>query len=360
MFRCACLCLFLGAVAYGQTTTPASQTSAQKPSVPAASAATASSAAELPADAAVITIQGSCSNATAGKNASDCKTVVTRAEFEALIRAFAPNVPQAAQSRMAMSYGEMLVVANEAHKRGLDQTPAFHAKMAVSRLQLLGKELDSQLQAEAAQIPQQDLEAYYKEHEANFQEADLQRIAIPLRKQMEAPKEKLSDEETKKREQEAQNAMKKEAEAIHARAVAGEDFDKLQQEVYNFAGFKISAPSTKLMNVRRSALPNDQVSVFELKAGEISALLTTPTGYAIYKVDKKDAIPLDKAQTEIEQALSRQRFQALRQAVMQSGTPVLNDAYFTAPSAPAPAAPAPGGQTGNNQTPPKPPAPGPK
>jgi len=359
MFRCPCVCLLLAGLAYGQAAAPATGAQSQKPNPPAVTASTSPDTSparvELPPDTPVITIQGSCAASPADKNTSECKTVVTRAEFESLLKVFAPHVPPAGQSRIATSYGEMLVVANEARKRGLDQTPEFQAKIAVSRLQLLAKELDSQLQAESAEIPQKDLENYYQEHIANFQEADLQRIAIPLRKQMDTSKEKLSDEEMKKREQDAQDAMKKEAEAIRARAAAGEDFDKLQAEVYTFAGFKISAPSTKMMKVRRSALPNDQASVFDLKSGETSPLLTTPTGYSIYKVGAKETIPLDEAKVEIQQVLGRERFQELRQGVLQSGKPVLNAAYFGQPPSANPAQRQPGSSAA-----PAPPSPGPK
>jgi parvulin-like peptidyl-prolyl isomerase len=189
-----------------------------------------------------------------------------------------------------------------------------------------------------------------------YQEADLQRISLPLRKQLDPPKEKLSDEETKKREQDAQDAMKKEAELIRARAAAGEDFDKLQQEVYTFAGLKLSPPSTKMMKVRQTSLPNDASAVFDLKTGEVSQVIAGPTGYLIYKVEGKDTIPFEKARPEIMAVLSKQRIQDLRQAILQSATTVLNDAYFPEPAAAArPAQSAPG-----KQATPKPPATGPK
>ena len=46
--------------------------------------------------------------------------------------------------------------------------------------------------------------------------------------------------------------MKTEAEALQKRAVAGEEFDKLQQEAFDFAGMKAKAPTTKMAKVRRN------------------------------------------------------------------------------------------------------------
>ena len=88
-------CLLLGALAWGQaadSTSPPPAAPAQNPAAqsnpqPAAPPAEtkAPEAANIPPDGAVITIQGLCDNPPADKTkASDCKTVITRAEFEKL------------------------------------------------------------------------------------------------------------------------------------------------------------------------------------------------------------------------------------------------------------------------------------
>src|SRR5437660_11398879 len=112
----------------------------------------------------------------------------------------------------------------------------------------------------------------------------MRRLSMPHSKQLERPKEKLSDEETKKRQDEADEAMKQEAEALHTRAASGEDFDKLQQEAFTTGGLKANPPSTKLGKVRRSSLPADQGAVFDLKLGEVSQLISGPNGYLDYYV----------------------------------------------------------------------------
>src|SRR5207237_5978058 len=118
--------------------------------------------------------------------------------------------------------------------------------MKSGRLQVLAQELGQNLQEKATQIPDSEIQDYYKKNDAAYQEADLQRLFIPHSKQLEPPKEKLSDEQTKKRQDEADDAMKKEAEALHTRAASGEDFDKLQQEALTTGGLKANPPSTKL------------------------------------------------------------------------------------------------------------------
>jgi parvulin-like peptidyl-prolyl isomerase len=122
--------------------------------------------------------------------------------------------------------------------------------------------------------------------------------------------------------------MRKEADKLHTRAVAGEDFAKLQKEAYTLAALKGKAPSTKMDNVRRAGLPSAQASVMDLKTGEISAVFSDQSGYFIYKVVSKQVEPLDKVKDEIKGTLRTQRVQEQMKAVQQSATPTLDESYF--------------------------------
>ena len=333
----ALVCLLLCALAWGQTSSPKPATP-QKPAAPKAEttgpAAKAPEAAQVPPDAPVITIKNVCDNATAeAAKAADCKTVVTRAEFERLLNAVAPQIPANARRQVATKYANLIVMAHEARKMGLDKGPHYEELMKIGRMQVLAQVLGQDLQEKAAQIPEREIQDYYKKNDAAYQEADLQRLFIPHGKQLEPPKEKLSDEETKKHQDEADEAMKKEAEALHTRAASGEDFDKLQQEAFTTGGLKANPPSTKLGKVRRSSLPADQGAVFDLKSGEVSQLISGPNGYFVYKVGEKDTVPLEKVHEEIHNALRQQKMQDSMQAVQQLSTPVLDEKYFAEGSA---------------------------
>jgi PPIC-type PPIASE domain len=329
--------VLLGGLAWGQAAAPQAP---QKPAAPGTTSTTAASPStppQLPPDAPVITIQGLCPQPPAdpGKKA-DCKTIITREKFDRLVAAFIPNAPPSGRRQLASQYASALVMANEALKEGLDKTARFQETLEATRLGLLAKELQARLQEQAGQISDQDVEDYYHKNETMFQEVNLQRIFVPLRKQFDPPKEKLTDEQTKKMEQDSEAEMKKEADSARARAAAGEDFVKLQQEVYTFAGLKTPPPSTQMTKVRHSSLPSAQTSVFELKTGDVSEVFTGPTGYTIYKVGEKDAIPLDKAKPDILSTVRAQRLQELRHALEQSATTELNEAYFATPGTAAP------------------------
>ena len=341
MFYRAFLYLLFGALAWGQAASqkpPAPQKpAAPKTATAPASQAKAPDADSVPPDAAVITIKGVCDNAEAeAAKSADCKTVVTRAEFERLLDAVAPQVPATARRQVANRYANLLVMAHEARKMGLDKGPRYEELLKIGQVQVLSQEFGRNLQEKANEIPDSEIQEYYKKNDAAYQEADLQRLFIPHSKQLEPPKDKLSDEETKKRQEEADEAMKKEAETLHTRAASGEDFDKLQQEAFTTGGLKATAPSTKLGKVRRNSLPADQGSVMDLKSGEVSQLITTPNGYFVYKVGEKDTLPLEKVREEIHNTLRQQKMQDSMQAVQQLSNPVLDDKYFGADSATTP------------------------
>ncbi len=329
------LCLLLLAtVAWGQGATPAARPAAPKAAT--ASSATATNGAETasigPATA-VITIAGMCDKPPVDKSkAASCKTVVTRAEFEQLVAAVAPTMAAPARKQLATQYGTALVMVHKAHEMGLDQGPRFQELMRVARISVLTKELSQKLQEQAEKISDKELETYYHNNEASFQEVDLQRIFIPRSKQSAESKDKASDDAAakdaaKKEQQESEDAMKKVAEALRGRAAGGEDFAKLQDEAIAASGFK-GKPPTRLGKVRRTSLPPDQGEVFNLKVGETSQLISTPNGYLVYKVGDKDTLPLDHVREEISATLQSQRMQDAMQGIQQSATPELNSKYF--------------------------------
>jgi PPIC-type PPIASE domain len=321
--------LFLATVAWGQAVKPAAPPAPPKAATATSAAGTNSAGATtLGPGTAVITIPGMCDRPPADKSkAADCKTVVTRAEFEQLVAAMAPTIAPPARKQLATQYGMALVMVHKAHEMGLDQGPRFQELMRVARIGVLTKELSQSLQEQAQKISDKEVETYYHNNEAAFQEVDLQRIFVPRSKELPDTKDKPADDAAKKAQQESEDAMKKLAETLRGRAAAGEDFEKLQAESIAASGFK-GKPPTKLGKVRRSSLPADQAEIFNLKAGETSQVITIPNGYLVYKLGEKDTLPLDKVREEIVSTLSSQRMQDAMQTIQQSATPQLNPGYF--------------------------------
>ena len=350
------MCVFLGTLAWGQGATTAPQ-----PPQPAKEGPDTS--ASVSPQAAVITVKGVCaatpkpvsSEARAAKPgtaakapAVECKTVITKAEFEKLASGISPNL-----------------------------TPQFKKQETVkfAQMQILTNQLRRKVQDDAGAIPPEEIEKYYKEHVDAFEQYNLDRVFVPRTKQgeseakqeeekdekpsEEAQKAKQAEEKTKADEKE--QSMTKVAEDLRARAAAGEDFAKLQKEAFDAAGMKLESPTVNLPSVRRTGLSPAQAVVFDLKPGEVSQVINDSGGHFIYKMNSKTPIPLDQAKTEIHGKLQSDRMREMTENLNKSFQVETNDAYFgpggvgTAPPQ-RPPYPRPGGMTAPAQQPTTPPA----
>jgi len=388
------LCVLLGTLAWGQAapaTPPAAQASPAPDNVakPQAPAAPADTAAAVPPEAAVITVKGICApqpkaaaaKGTAAKPATaaktppaDCKTVITKAEFERLANGVAPSVTPQLKRNLAGVLPRYIAMSNEAKKRGLDKTPRFEEVVKFAKMQILSNELTRSIQQEAGKIPPEDIADYYKSNADAYAQYNIDRIFVPRTKQPEglgkeedaeekAKEEKLTEDQQKAKEAEdkarqeaAQQAMTQLAESLRARAAAGEDFVKLQKEAFEAGGMKIESPVVALPKVRRSALPPAHAAVFDLKPGEVSQVISDSGGHYIYRVTSKDELTLDQVKEEIRNKLQGDRTHEMMDKVNSSFTVETNQAYF-GPGGPAMPPPRGPGGPGNPRMAPPPAAP---
>jgi len=333
-------CFLLSALAYGQATAPANPTPPQAAG-PQEGPKAAVPAEVKPAEPAVgpndpvITLKGFCPGTNQQGDA--CQTVVTREQFEKLANALQPNMSPMVRRQLATVYSRMLMMSTAAEQRGLDKTPKFDEMTRFLRMQILSQELTRALQEESQKISDADVEKYYQDNAANYEEAVLQRIFVPRTKQVTPPKvtaatkDKAAKEAAEKEREALQKAaeatMKRTATALQARAAKGEDFDKLEKEAYTLAGLKGTPPSTKMEKIRRTTLLPTHKSVMDLKPGQVSETISDASGHYIYKMVSKKTLPLDSVKTEIKNFLGGQRFRDAMQAYQQAA-PALNEAYF--------------------------------
>jgi hypothetical protein len=288
---------------------------------------TPSSASSPASDVPVLTIKDLCEQSQPKSEARDtnptCATVITRAQFERLVDALQPDMGPETKRRLATAYPQFLIMAHEAEKRGLDKQPRIREKLAFARLQILSQELVRQIQEQAAEVPEKDIENYYQKHSGDFEQARLERIVVPNRRQ-------AKNQQTGKKGNESEDAMTSEAETLRALAAAGGDFAKLQEQAYGAAGVGgASSPNPSLGNLRRRGLPPAHASVFDLKPGQVSQVLSDATGHYIYKLESKEIQPLDAVNREISNILRQQRAETTIRNVEEPFTTDVNKAYFS-------------------------------
>jgi hypothetical protein len=304
------VCLLTAQVLHAQTSqvqTSHAQTSTEQPA----------HAQPAPEDA-VITLNGFCAAPAPPQATPSCQTIITRTQFEQLTQALDPDMPPELRLKVAEAYARMLRMAAAAEQRGLDKTPAFAEELRYARLQLLSQDLTRALHQDAENIPDAEVEAYYRDNHASFEQATLARIFIPRAARGPNPSE---------------DKMLQLAADLRARAAHGADPDQLETEAYTAAGIPGTAPHTRIESVRRATLPPSHEMVMTLAPGEVSELISDPDGgHFIYKMLSKDTLSLQQARPEIHKQLSEERYREATRSF--SGDVTFNDAYFDSYSTP--------------------------
>jgi PPIC-type PPIASE domain len=355
------LCVFLGALAWGQAqpmTPPA-----QAGSAPNAAAAPA---VEVPESAAVLTIKGVCpatpkataaggKTAAAAKKPADCKTVITRADFEKLTKALqqgqTPLNPQQ-KRQLASQLPGVIAMSEAAKKKGLDKSESYLETVKFIKMRILSQKLQEAVREDADKVSDTEIAAYYKANPEAFEQFSLDRLYIPRNKQFTADDkdeakepEKLTEEQQKAKDaaekakqEKGEQDMNALAETMRQRAAAGEDFTKLEKEALDAAGVNAENSTINLPTVRRTGLPPAHAAAFDLKVGEVSQVINENAGHYVYKVVSKEVLPLDdKITMEIRNKLKAEHFKAMMDKYTNSYQTETNEAYFGPPTPAAPA-----------------------
>jgi hypothetical protein len=304
---------------------PAAQgTSASKAGGEAKGTSKAAAPAEptIPATATVITVHGACTThaATKGAAAAGCTTRVSKKQFDTLLSLVIPPhqtaTPQMRRT-LAQRYVELLAIADAAQKAGVEKSPEYQ----LLRMRGLAEAYQRQLDLKYKQVPPSEVEAYYNQHKGDFDSVTLRRLYIP---KADPSKPKATTDE--------KAAFAKKAEELgdqmQQRANKGEDMDAIEKDAYSKLGLNITPPSTQIGPVRKGALPAaTDKQIFALAQGG-TYKDNEPTAVIIYKVESKQALPLDKVKDEIARTLERQKMDSTMKSITSSVKADYNDKYF--------------------------------
>jgi hypothetical protein len=384
------VCVFVGTLAWGQAqqATPSAPQSApaQAPSEAGKAPAQASPAAatpaqdpaenkppapaaEVPENAVVLTIKGVCPATTttaasktaaaaktaapAAKKPADCRTEMTRAQFEKIASGLSASVTPQFKRQLEQALPRLMAMSEAAKKKGLDKSPRYLETLKIAKMQILTTELQREVQEEADKIPADKVAEYYKSNPEAFEQFSLDRLFVPRYKQAQAEEkeeekepEKLNEEQQKVKEaaekakqEKGEQELNALADSLRARAAAGEDFAKLQKEAFEAGGQKVDNPTVNLPKVRRTALPPAHAEAFDLKVGGVSKLISDNGGHYIYKVVSKEVLPLDQVKNEIHNKLKSERQKKMMDEYTNSFTAIPNEAYFGPAAAAGPQPP---------------------
>ena len=115
---------------------------------------------------------------------------------------------------------------------------------------------------------------------------------------------------------------------------AGADPATLQKEALSRMGLNGSAPDVNLKDHTPGMIPQEQVSVFDMKPGEISQPFTDTGASYIYKMVSQNEKPLSEVKAQIAKTIHDQMMRDKIQELTDNVKPVLNEAYFGPKSSP--------------------------
>ncbi len=282
---------------------------------------TAAMAAAVADTQPVITIHGLCddSSAKVADKGSSCSRIITREQFEKLIKVLNPEgqaISLKGQQNLARTYVEFLELEVAARNAGLDATSEFHELMQWMRLRTMADLYRRNLQEKYRTPAQEEIDAYYHQHLASYDRVRLSRILVPREDRSAADKDEF--------ERKALNA----ARAARARAAKGEDLSQIEKDTYSALGLSLPPP-TELGNYGRANFTDQEsAEVFSLKPGEVSQVEVEPKSYVIYKVISKETLPEEQVKADIAREISQQKFKDAIKAATESARAEFNEEYF--------------------------------
>jgi len=280
----------------------------------------------VPKDAPVITLKGLCTDEPA--DSPDCKTVVTRQQFESLVTAVFPKLAPGGGVSVADQYVDVLSRATRTRELGFAETEQYKIATNFNMMNSMATLLNDYIMDKAKQLTEADIDEFYRENPRLFEEIKTERIVIPHYTAFPIGKTHPTPEQIA----ESSVKMKKEAESIRARAVLpGADFQVLENEGWKSSGYSDEAPTVAQSPLLRWEIwPRTRVFIFDLKVGEISPVIDEPTnGLYIYKILAKRQVPLDEARTYIRKRYVNVRYEDAVARLLDTIKFSVNKEYFS-------------------------------
>ncbi len=252
---------------------------------------------------------------------------VTAAQFSDLLAQLPPAYQQGPGRRMlAERLMQMKLLAQQARKEHLDQTPQVQRQMEIMRDQVLAGAM-----AEKAQksVDEPALRKYYEEHKTDLDRVTARHILVrganspvPL---VEGKKD-LTDEQAKAK-----------ADELKARLAKGEDFAAVAKAESDDPGSGARGGDLGTFG-RGQMVPAFDATAFSLKEGEVSQPVKTQFGYHLIQVQKHLSPSFEEAKDELNQKMGPAALQTLLEK-LKANTKTEMDEKFFGPAATEPMMP---------------------
>jgi len=252
---------------------------------------------------------------------------ITKAQFDLILstlneqqRTQAQVNTPAGRRRLAESFAELSVMAQEARARKLDQSKKVQAEVGLQTDRVLAQSLYEEFLA-TAKPDDAALHAYYDAHKAEWEQVKAKHILI----RFQGSKVPLKTGQKDLTVAEAQAR----AEEIRAKILAGEDFDKLAAAESDDAGN--AAQGGQLGAFGKGAMvPEFEKAAFAAEPGKVTEPVKTPFGYHLILVETHATKPFEDVKPEIENKIKPEAAQKAIADLKKKVDVVYDPAFFGA------------------------------
>ncbi|HEV8604814.1 MAG TPA: peptidylprolyl isomerase, partial [Tepidisphaeraceae bacterium] len=254
---------------------------------------------------------------------------MTAGDFNEFVAQLPPEVQMMAKGpqkrRVAEDLVKLKLLAGEAAKKGMDQTPKFKKQMELMRENALAGAFFNEVLPTL--VSDADVKKYYDEHKNQFERATARHILVPI-----GGEKNYTDDQARTRADE----IKKRLEA------KPDDFAAV-------AKMESADPGSKDDGGDLPPFPRGQMvkefdeAAFTLPIDQIGAPVKTRYGYHLIQVKKREIPALDDVKEDITEQLRPQRLEALIEDLKKKNPTNLDEAFF-GPPPPQGAQPPAGGQ----------------
>ncbi|MDR3702580.1 MAG: peptidylprolyl isomerase [Candidatus Sulfopaludibacter sp.] len=213
---------------------------------------------------------------------------------------------------------KVLVLAEEAKKKGMDQTPAFKTQAMFQMANVLAGLFYADMNAHVT-VDDAMVRKYYEDRKGEFEEAHARHILIRMKGSpvpLKAGAKDLSDEE----------ALAK-AQDIEKQLQAGGDFAALAAKESDDANSAQSGGDLPSFH-HGQMVPSFEQAAFALDPGKISDPVKSQFGYHIIKLESKSTKSFEDAKPEIMKKLKPEQVQKAMDDLQKRTNVVLDPAYF--------------------------------
>ena len=247
---------------------------------------------------------------------------MTAGEFEQLVDALPEQVRAAARGPNKRQFAEQLVrikiLSQEAHKRKLDETPAFQQQIELQKDNLLANALFMDMTANV-KVDEATERQYYEQHKSEYESVHARHILIRMKGSplaQHAGKPELSEEE----------ALAK-AQDLRKKLLAGGDFAALAKAESDDA--TSGANGGDLGSFKHSQMVAEfDHAAFSLPVGQVSEPVKSRYGYHLIKVEQHDTKTFDEVKADLEKKMRPELARSAVENLRRQTSVTLDDAFF--------------------------------